>query len=266
MPHFLMCPPGFYAISYEINPWMDINNPADLVRAHNQWEMLYETICRSGADVSLIEPVEEMPDMVFTANAGLVHGDTVILSSFKYKERQGEEVHYRKWFSEQGYHCHTLPHGISFEGEGDAVYYKDIILLGYGFRTDILSHPPAGKILDRGYISLELINPHFYHLDTCLQYIEELNLIIYYPEAFHPKGVEHIERLPSDILRISTEDAFYFVCNSICIDKNLLLYKCTGTLTNKFKEYGLNIITLDTSEFMKSGGGVRCMVLRLTTS
>src|SRR3990170_2017836 len=128
-PHYLMCRPSYFAISYEINPWMRLNNPANPVLAHKQWDTLYETITRTGAEVSLIEPVEGLPDMVFTANAGLVKGEKVILSNFRHKERQGEEKYYEKWFSEHGDSCHAIPANSSFEGAGDTVFYKDILLL-----------------------------------------------------------------------------------------------------------------------------------------
>lgn len=264
--HYLMCRPTYFAIAYEINPWMNVNNPADNALAHKQWDILHDAIINAGAEVSLIEPVEGMPDMVFTANAGLVaafSGKKVILSRFMHKERQGEEQYYEKWFREHGYHCHSVPSGSAFEGAGDAVFYKDRMLIGYGFRTDFSSLHHVGEIMEMEYLPLELINRHFYHLDTCLQYIEDVNLIIYYPDAFSPESIKKIEDLPSDILRLSDKDAFSFVCNSISIGRNLLLYECSKTLSDKLREYGLKIIKIDVSEFLKSGGSVRCMVLSI---
>ncbi|HZX48741.1 MAG TPA: arginine deiminase-related protein [Nitrospirota bacterium] len=261
--HYLMCMPTWFAISYEINPWMKMNNPADASLAHKQWDLLYSTITGSGAKVSLINPEDGLPDMVFTANAGLVKDNIVILSRFMHMERQGEAKYYEKWFSGHGYHCHLIPDGSAFEGAGDAVFYKDQILLGYGFRTEINSHKYAGEVMGMGYTSLELINNHFYHLDTCLQYIDDVNLIIYYPDAFSPDSRRKIEGLPSDILRLSKEDAFLFACNSICINRNVLLYKSSDVLADELKKYEIKIVSLDISEFMKSGGSVRCMVLDL---
>jgi len=263
-PEFLMCRPAFYTIAYEINPWMDLNNPADHRNANRQWQYLYNLIENSGADISLIEPVKDLPDMVFTANAGLVYKDSIILSNFKHRERQGEEQYYAKWFSDLGYKRHRLQAGISYEGEGDTVFYKNIILLGYGFRTDLAAHTHIGEIIGKEYISLELIDPHFYHLDTCLLYIKPADLIVYYPEAFHPKSIEIIKGLPSKILQLSKEEAHLFVCNSVNIGMNLIVFKCPDTLSKKLEEFGLKIISADTSEFMKSGGSVRCMVLRLS--
>jgi len=241
-----------------------MNNPADPAEAGRQWNGLYQYIQNSGSEISLIEPAEGLPDMVFTANAALVHEDKVILSRFRHSERQGEERYFFDWFSHQGYKCYTLPDGISFEGEGDTVFYKDILLLAHGFRTDRASHPCIGSTLEREYKSLKLIDPHFYHLDTCLLFIEPIDLLIYYPGAFHPESVKEIEDLPSKILIFSEDDAKSFVCNSIWAGCNLLSYKCPDSLSANLREYGLNIITLDLSEFMKSGGSVRCMVLQLS--
>ncbi len=258
-----MCMPTYFAIAYEINLWMNINNPANTALAHKQWDILYESIIGAGAEVYLINPENGLPDMVFTANAGLVKDNNVILSRFMHRERQGESKYYEKWFTEHGYHCHSIPAGSAFEGAGDAVFYKDQLLLGYGFRTDISSHHHVGKIMEISYSSLELTDAHFYHLDTCLQYFEDINLIIYYPDAFSLESRKKIEDLPSDILRLSKEDAFSFVCNSVCINKNMLLYHCSEALADELKKYSMNPISIDTSEFMKSGGSVRCMVLAL---
>lgn len=258
-----MCKPDYFKIVYEINPWMDINNPADTIKAKKHWEVLYNILRGAGARVSLIEPEEGLPDMVFTANAGLVSDDQVILSHFMHNERQGEEDHFERWFSAHGYKCHKLPRGIPFEGEGDTVFYKDIMLLGYGFRSDLRSHSFIGEITGRDYRSLRLVNAHYYHLDTCLLFIKELDLIIYYPGAFDYESIEIIEGLPSRTLRIYEDDAGLFVCNSVCLGMKLILYKCTDVLAVKLKEYGLDIVSIDTSEFMKSGGSVRCLVLRL---
>lgn len=258
-----MCRPVYFAIAYEINPWMKLTNPADSALAHRQWDALYNAITGSGAEVSLIEPVAGLPDMVFTANAGLVKDNKVILSSFRHSERQGEELYYDKWFTEHGYHCHSIPSGSAFEGAGDAVFYKNMMLLAHGFRTDVSTHSHAGRIMGMDYLSLELVNHHFYHLDTCLQYLEDINLMIYYPDAFSPESRRIIDNLPSDILRLSEEDAFSFVCNSICINKKLLLYHCSDALADALRKYGLQILYMDISEFMKSGGSVRCMVLDL---
>lgn len=260
---FLMCRPDYFTIAYEINPWMSVNNPADTKMAIRHWEILYKTLCSLGAVVSLVEPVEGLPDMVFTANAGLVYGKKVILSHFMHPERQGEEKHYDRWFHDNGYECHKLPRGIHFEGEGDAVFYKDIVLLGHGFRTDLKSHSYIGDITERDFKSLKLINPHYYHLDTCLLYLKEPDIIIYYPGAFNYEGIEIIEGLSSRTLRIYEDDAGLFVCNSVCIGSNLILNKCTDRLADTLSDSGIKIIQVDTSEFMKSGGSVRCMVLGL---
>lgn len=258
-----MCRPDYFRIAYEINPWMNVHNPSDAALAHQQWNRLNEAITGAGAGISLIKPVAGLPDMVFTANAGLVKDDKVILSNFRHRERQGEEIYYEKWFTEKGYHCHSISSGSAFEGAGDAIFYKDMMLLAHGFRTDTSAFRYVGDIMEMGYMAIELVNPHFYHLDTCLQYFEEIDLIIYYPDAFSTEGRNRIEELPSDIMRLSIDDAYSFVCNSVCINRRLLLDKCSEKLAERLADYGLDIIHIDTSEFMKSGGSVRCMVLEL---
>jgi len=112
---FLMCAPDHYDVDYVINPWMEgiFTNSRD--RAVEQWQNLHH-ILKDHTVVDLVQPQLGWPDMVFTANAGLVLGDTVVLSRFFHKERQGEEPFFKQWF-EESYTVHELPKDLPFEQE-----------------------------------------------------------------------------------------------------------------------------------------------------
>ncbi|MEL6385322.1 MAG: fused N-dimethylarginine dimethylaminohydrolase/saccharopine dehydrogenase domain-containing protein, partial [Cyanobacteria bacterium J06626_18] len=162
----LMCAPQHYEVDYVINPWMEGNiHRSSRDRAQDQWERLH-TLLKDYATVELVEPQPGWPDMVFTANAGLVLGDTVVLSRFFHPERQGEEPHFQKWFADQGYTVHTLPQGLPFEGAGDALLDRagEWLWAGYGFRSELDSHPYLAQWLDVEVLSLRLIDRRFYHL------------------------------------------------------------------------------------------------------
>ena len=166
-PTILMCPPDYYGIEYEINPWMSRSRASDSERSREQWGKLRELLVSLGADVRLMDPVSGLPDLVFTANAGLVHGSTVFLSRFRHEARQGETAHDAAWFAQQDLDCLELPEGMDFEGAGDALFVGETLFGGYLIRSDAGAMQwVAGKIGCR-VIPLQLINDRYYHLDTC---------------------------------------------------------------------------------------------------
>ncbi len=193
-PTYLMCPPRLYDVNYVINPWMAGNvHASSRERAAQQWHRLYEALTEV-ADVELIEPQPGSPDMVFTANAGLARNGTVALSSFFHSERQAEEQHFRRWFHDAGYTILDIPRETPFEGEGDALFATDGTRLwaGHGPRTTAASHHYLSKAWNVDVASLHLIDPRFYHLDTCFAPLEN-DYAMYYPQAFDASSLAKIE-------------------------------------------------------------------------
>src|SRR6266571_5665017 len=160
----LMCPPTFYDIEYEINPWMDVANQPDPKKAYEEWNGVYQAYLKLGVEVLFIDQVKGLPDMVFPANGGIVRGNLFVSGNYRFKERKGEEEYFQKWFKDHGYEVKTLKH---FQGgEGDALFYKDTLYAGYGFRSDIESHRELGEILQVPVVSFKLIEPYLYDFDT----------------------------------------------------------------------------------------------------
>jgi N-dimethylarginine dimethylaminohydrolase len=219
-----------------------------------------------GANLHYIEPMHGFPDMVFTANAGLVYGKTVILSNFKHVERQGEKLFFKSWFLKHGYRVVELPDHINFEGEGDALFFGDTLFMGYGFRTDPESHSIISKAFNVDVVSCELVDSRFYHLDTC--FFPMKNRIVYYAKAFSKTSREIIFRKLTeigdrigvlDVLNIHEEQAQDFLCNSIEIKDTVITPSKMFSLSFSGKKTSI----CDMSEFMKSGGAIKCLTLRL---
>ena len=263
----LVCPPEFFDVWYEINAWMDIHNTPHKARARSQWWAMYNALLSSGAQVQRIEPHPRYPDMVFTANAGLVRKNSIILSNFKHEQRQGEQFLFKKWFVEHGYNIIELPPDVCFEGEGDALFFKDLLFMGHGFRTDIESHKHIGRVLGVECVSLELVNPKFYHLDTCL--FTSDTQVCFYKDALTPESLRYAmgrlinyvskNNLTVKITSVSKEDADNFICNSIEIRKRIV-----SPVFNCDKVFGIGRHRFcDMSEFKKSGGAVKCLTLKL---
>lgn len=264
----LMCVPRLYDVDYVINPWMAGNvHAASCELASAQWELLYEAVTRI-AEVSLVEPQPGSPDMVFTANAGLLlrERNEVAISSFYHPERQGEETHFRHWFRENGYTILELPRDIPFEGEGDALFSQDGSRLwaGYGMRTSKSSHEILRSAWGIEVVSLELVDPRFYHLDTCFAPLDG-GYVMYYPAAFSKSGVKAIEEhYPEDKrIVVEEEDAVRFACNAVNIGRTIILNNVGSGLAIELASLGFEVIQLDLSEFLRAGGAAKCLVMKL---
>ncbi len=265
-PTLLMCPPKLYDVNYVINPWMAGNiHASSRTLAAKQWQNLYEEVSKV-ADVELIEPQPGSPDMVFTANAGLERNGIVVLSSFFHPERQAEEDHFRDWFESAGYTVLSIPRSIPFEGEGDALFSIDGTRLwaGHGLRTAASSHHKLAEAWDVEVTSLHLIDPRFYHLDTCFAPLEG-GYVMYYPQAFDALSVAKIEAFyPAEKRIIVTEaDALRFACNAINIDHTVILNDISRELKDQLESKGFQVVQVTLTEFLKAGGAAKCLVMKL---
>ncbi len=267
-PSILMCAPTLYEVSYVINPWMQGNlGHASQSRAMEQWHNLYTAL--SGlADIHLIEPAPGSPDMVFTANAGLARNGVVAISSFHHAERQDEEAHFRRWFQSAGYSIIDLPRSTPFEGEGDALFSIDgsRLWVGYGMRTLQASHDALRSLWPTEVTGLHLIDPRFYHLDTCFAPLEDGSLL-YYPAAFDGASLQQIEAFypPAMRIAVSDADALSFACNAVNIGNTIVLNRISATLEHQLRARGFDVIQIELDEFLKAGGAAKCLVMKLST-
>ncbi|MEP0858865.1 TIGR00300 family protein [Trichocoleus sp. DQ-U1] len=264
---FLMCAPDHYDVDYVINPWMEGNiHKSSRDRAVEQWQKLHYVL-KDHAIVDLVAPQRGVPDMVFTANAGLVLGDTVVLSRFFHKERQGEEPYFKQWFEEKGYKVHELPKDLPFEGAGDALLDREgrWLWAGYGFRSELDSHPLLAKWLDIEVLSLRLMDERFYHLDTCFCPLSG-GYLLYYPPAFDSYTNRLIEMRVAPEKRIAIEeaDAVNFACNAVNIDHVVVMNKASEALKKRLADVGFQVIETPLTEFLKAGGAAKCLTLRVT--
>ncbi len=264
---FLMCAPDHYDVDYVINPWMEGNiHKSSRDRAVEQWQKLYYVL-KDHALVDLVKPQKGWPDMVFTANAGLVLGNTVVLSRFFHKERQGEEPHFKQWFEEQGYTVHELPKDLPFEGAGDALLDREgrWLWAGYGFRSELDSHPLLAKWLDIEVLSLRLMDERFYHLDTCFCPLTD-GYLLYYPYAFDSYSNRLIEMRVPEAKRIPIQesDAVKFACNAVNVGHTVIMNQASDDLKQRLATAGFQVIETPLTEFLKAGGAAKCLTLRVT--
>jgi ornithine--oxo-acid transaminase len=263
----LMCPPTLYDVDYVINPWMAGNvHTSSRTRAAEQWQHLYEAVSKI-ANVELIEPEPGSPDMVFTANAGLERNGIVAISSFFHPERQGEEPHFRRWFQQAGYTLIDTPRTTPFEGEGDALFATDgsCLWVGCGPRTAASSHRALRDIWGVPVVALHLIDPRFYHLDTCFAPLEG-GYIMYFPDAFDHLSLHRIEMFypPEKRIIIREADAVSFACNAVNVGRTIILNKISTKLSGQLEQLGFNVVQIELTEFLKAGGAAKCLVMKLS--
>ncbi|WP_194713960.1 dimethylarginine dimethylaminohydrolase family protein [Noviherbaspirillum soli] len=264
---FLMCAPQHFEVAYVINPWMEGNiargsNPA----AMQQWSALL-ALLRHHAQVDCISAREGVPDLVFTANAGLVLESRVLLSNFRHAERRPEEAYFSQWFVEHGFEVLALPPDVYFEGAGDALFDRRLPLLwmGHGHRSDPAAAAMIASLFDVEVEPLRLVNPHFYHLDTCLCPLEG-GALLYYPAAFDAVSQERIATLVPPELRIAVgaADADAFACNAVNCGRHVILNQASDNLCAALAAHGYAVHQTRLSEFMKAGGSAKCLTLKLT--
>jgi N-dimethylarginine dimethylaminohydrolase len=263
---FLMCQPKYFEVSYVINPWMALHpNGISRQGALQEWQNLYESVSKR-ALVRLVDPQPGLPDMTFTANAGLIVQDKVVLSRFRHPERQGEEQHFQEWFLNNQYEVYQTPVGLSFEGAGDALLDRQdaFLWMGWGYRSELAANVHLSNYLDMEVLPLRLIDERFYHLDTCFCPLTD-GYLLYYPAAFdEPTRRLIAQRVPRNKrIAVSEEDAVYFACNAVNIDDLLIINHVGSKLRNQLQEAGFEVIETGMTEFIKAGGGTKCLTLRL---
>ena len=256
----LMCRPEYFTVSYRINPWMHPEDPTDTSLAVRQWDVLYRTYLDLGFEVHLIDPIAGLPDMVYAANGGFVIDNIAYGASFTYPERQPEGPAYMDWFREAGFDV-RVPEEIN-EGEGDFVLVNGMILAGTGFRTASNSHEEIARIYGREVVSLNLINPSFYHLDTAVAVLDDTN-IAYLPSAFDEASLATLRRLFPDAVIVTEEDAAVLGLNSFSDGYNIVIASRAKDFERQLRERGYNPIGVDLSELLLGGGGVKCCTLEL---
>lgn len=268
-PTVLMCRPIHFGVHYVINPWMRGHvGRADPDRALAQWQQLHDLLCEH-ANVEVIDPGDagrDLPDMVFSANAGLLLGDTFVPSVFRVPERAGEVPLFNQWFEERGYEIKQLPDDLPFEGEGDALMHpgQPLLWAGYGVRSGIEAHPTLAAIFNVEVVSLRLVDQRFYHLDTCFYPLPD-GRVVYFAPAFDEPSRHEIERriAPENRIEVSEEDALRFTCNAVRLGDTIVTNHASGALQARLNQWGYQVAICNVDEFNLAGGACKCMTLLL---
>lgn len=259
MAEILMCRPDHFTVEYRINPWMDPDKPVSLFRARAQWQALHDMYVVLGHDVELVAPGKGLPDMVYAANGGFTLDGVAYCPKFAVDERRGEESLFADWFEQAGFQVHR-PRFVN-EGEGDLIAVGDVVLAGHGFRTDPASHEELSGIFDREVVSLKLVDPRFYHLDTCLTPLGDN--VAYFPDAFDEDSRAELKKRYPNAIRVGEDVASQLGLNCYVEGDVAVVPSGAGALTEELRSLGVRVIPMDMSEILLGGGSVKCCTLRL---
>ena len=257
-----MCAPDFYGVEYEINPWMSRQKQPDHALAMRQWTDLRRELAAAGAQIRLLDPVRGLPDLVFTANAAVVYRDQAVLARFRYPQRQGEEPYDEAWLQAAGFTVHRLDEDVYFEGAGDALFCGDTLFAGYRLRSDVGGHHQIGAMFGCRVIALELVDPYYYHLDTCFCPLAP-GVAIYYPGAFDDYGQRALSESVAELIPVSADEARRFACNAVVVGRTVVTNTGCPQLHEALRKRGFACRETPLDEFVKAGGSAKCLTLRL---
>ena len=261
-PHILMCPPDHYGIEYEINPWMNRERQTDHAVAVQQWEGLSAILKEEGAKISLVDPIKGLPDLVFTANAAVIYHGQAVIAQFRHSQRQGEQPYYQSRLESLGFDVVAPPENLYFEGAGDALFCGDTLFAGYLTRSDASGHQKIGEGLGVRVIPLELVDPYYYHLDTCCCPLAD-GVAIYFPGAFDEYGRKVLAEHVPHLIEVAEEEAKHFACNAVVVGKTVVTNAGCPKLHQSLRDHGYNPRETPLGEFVKAGGSAKCLTLRL---
>lgn len=261
---YLMCPPEYFTIDYAINPWMDTTIAVDAELALKQWQLLRDTLTDLGHAVHVLDAQPGLPDMVYAANGAFSVDGTVYGARFRYPQRDAEAAAHERFYAEESW-AFVRPVHVN-EGEGDFAYLPDayggLILAGHGFRTDLAAHAEAQEVLRRPVISLKLIDPAFYHLDTALAALDDRR-IAYFPEAFSPASRRVLRQIFPDAVIADRGDAEAFGLNVVSDGRHVVLNHEAVGMAEKVRAAGYVPVPVELSELKRGGGSVKCAVAEL---
>jgi N-dimethylarginine dimethylaminohydrolase len=265
--HYLVCPPQHFGVLYEINPWMHREVSVDPDRARAQWEGLVAALRAAGAEVTVMEPQEHVPDLVFTANAGLVSGGQFVPSNFRHPERQPETPVNAAWFGERGWRVDLLPEDLDHEGAGDALPFtpeggKPVLLSGYSFRSDARAATELSRMLACPVRPVQLADPRLYHVDLTFCPLDARRAIVA-PLGWDAYGRKVVESLVPEPLVLDDDEALSFCANSVVVGSTVLMPVVPPRVGRQLEAWGFGVVDCPVDEFLKAGGGCRCLTLAL---
>jgi N-dimethylarginine dimethylaminohydrolase len=277
----------FFDDSQAINPFMNKDVAVDRQKAQSEHELIEKALRDSGVEVVKVPAPQDCQDGVYTANWALVRGDTAVMSTLP-NARKAEEAYAEKVLRDLGKKTVSVPDGIHFSGQGDALPCGDFLFIGTGYRTEKPAHDFIASTLGYKTISLQTIpkrnwigrpitnqasgwpDSFFYDIDLALSVLRgpsetEKGLIAWCPEAFLSDSRKLLQEFDGvDKIEVSFKEAKEaFACNLVSTGQTVVMSARAPHFTAELVKRGFEVKTPDISELAKGGGYIRCTTLSL---
>ena len=273
MPRVLLCPPDYFDVVDQKNPYMSRESAVDRAKARTQWENLRDVLQQNGCEIETVSPIPGLEDMVFAANQVFVgakegYGKFVVPSRMVYESRQHEVQFFAEWCRQHDYQVIDLDFGGDYlEGHGDLLWHPNgsCIFAGYGFRSTRGGVEKFAAAMSKMGIAVEplrLVDPYCYHLDTCLCPLNDEAALIF-PGAYSGEALAVLHKIWTRVHLLTADEAHRFMGNGIVINGSYITPYVTPQLEKTLRDEGLTPIVVDTSEFEKAGGSCFCMKMFL---
>jgi N-dimethylarginine dimethylaminohydrolase len=262
--HYLAVEPEHFRVDYAINPFMDVHDQPDPVRAREQWSALLDALRAAGAEVEVLGQRADSPDMVYAMNLGLVVNDAAgrraVMSHMRFAERRREVCTAQPWFADNGFRTSYVGRdgvGAHFEA-GDAFAFGDALVVGYGPRTEELGLKHLAADLDVRVRGLRITHPAMYHLDLAFCPLDAERAIVC-PAAFDDASAAAALALVPEPLVISEEEALTFCANSVVVGRTVVMPACPDRVRARLEAWGFEVVLVELGELHKGGGSARCL-------
>lgn len=260
--HLLVSDAENFSVEFEINPYMHKVIQPDWGLAVTEHDAIVTAHQEAGRTIERIPTVSGCPDMVYTANAALVHGNRAIVSRLP-AEREPELPHYRRWFLDNDFDILDAPY--TFSGQGDSLAFGQRLFAGSGWRTDQAMHPVIADFLGYEIVPVRTTSDRWYDIDLAIAVITP-ETIAWCPSAFDAQSRRTIADLPGvELIEVGLDEAECFALNLVSDTETVTMTTGAPRLAGALRDHGYRVVELRTEELKKGGGGVRCTALALDT-
>lgn len=278
MIRLLIDPTQFQVLPEQLgqNPYIRQPIPHHENKTHAQHQAVARAFQYSHVHIEEIPSVEPLPDIVFVANGGLslprLGHPLVLLPNMKYAHRRAELAHLAHIFQCLRIPTMVYPGKQPFEGQAELKWFDGgrKAIGGYGQRSTKRAFEELDQLFAKLYkkkptlLLVKLISPDYYHLDVAMLEFDDSKCIVH-RRAVSPRDLKRIQDFlgAENVTVIDTEDSFCL--NAVVDGPTVITHRLTDPAIRPLLERvtGRRVKQVDTSEFEKSGGSVRCMVLDL---
>lgn len=231
----------------------------DVEKAIQQHNEFVETLRKFDIEVFLLPYHRKFPEQVFTRDIGFTLGETIFVADMANSIRSGEEDILKQWLEDENISYYNIM-GLQIEG-GDVIIDRDTIFIGLSNRTkkDAIDH--LSDLLNKQFKIIPIDFPKKYlHLDCVFNIVSPETAIIY-PEALTEEYIKMLSKR-YELIEVTEEEQFTLGTNVLSIgNKKILSLPVNKGVNKQLRQRGFDVIEIDISEIIKSGGSFRCCTL-----